>query len=468
MIRFYNTMSRRIEEFKPLIAGQVGMYNCGPTVYGYTHIGNLRTFMFEDLLRRTLKHFGYKVTQVMNITDIDDKTIKGANEKGISLSEYTEPYTQAFFEDIGTLNIEPAEIYPRATEHIPDMVKLVERLAEAGLTYDAEDGIYFPIAKFPAYGRLSGFDISQVKVGARISQDEYDKEDARDFALWKKEAPNEPAWDAPFGRGRPGWHIECSAMSMKYLGETFDIHTGGVDNIFPHHENEIAQSEGASGETFVHYWLHSEHLIVEGQRMAKSLGNFYILRQLLDKGHHPMAIRYLLLSTHYRKRLNFTFEGLEGAKTSVRRMQDLKLRLGDVVQADVKKDMAGPLPAVLQAQTEKFNSALADDLSISPALATVFEVVRVANISLEEASLSSTEAQEALKFFSRVDKVLGVLGDEGDEGEVPEEVLELSKRRELARQEKNFTLADELRSKIEALGYEVEDTPRGSRLKRKT
>jgi cysteinyl-tRNA synthetase len=466
MLKFHNTLSRKIEEFQPLTDGRVRMYTCGPTVHNYIHIGNLRTFIFEDLLRRTLKHLGYQVTQVMNITDIDDKTIKGSQAQGITLNEFTAPYIRAFFDDLKTLNIEPAEVYPRATEHIPEMVALIERLAAKGLTYDAEDGIYFPIARFPHYGRLSGFDINQVKVGARVSQDQYDKEDARDFALWKKEKPGEPAWDAPFGRGRPGWHIECSAMSMKYLGETFDIHTGGVDNIFPHHENELAQSEGATGKPLARYWLHSEHLMIEGEKMAKSLHNFYTLRELLDKGNAPMAIRYLLLSTHYRKRLSFTYEGLEGAQSVIRRFSDLKLRLNEVIQAGGKKKGHKPLSTALGVQKQAFDSALEDDLSISPALAAVFEVMRVANISLEEGTISAEQAQSALEFLATVDKVLGIMGVDQAEERLPQEILDLVEKREQARQARNYKLADELRKRIETQGYLLEDTPQGARVKR--
>ncbi|HEC80710.1 MAG TPA: cysteine--tRNA ligase, partial [Firmicutes bacterium] len=334
-MRFYNTLIKSVEEFSPLEGDVVKMYTCGPTVYDYAHIGNFRTYVFEDILRRWLKFRGYKVIQVMNITDVDDKTIMGANEKGISLDEYTREYTNAFFEDIDTLRIERAEHYPRATEHINEMIALIEKLIEKGIAYVADDGIYYSIAKFPEYGKLSGFDVKSVKAGARVAKDEYDKEDVRDFALWKFRRPDEPFWSAPFGDGRPGWHIECSAMSMKYLGETFDIHIGGVDNIFPHHENEIAQSEGATGKKFVRYWLHSEHLIVEGRKMSKSLGNFYTLRDLLSMGYNPIAIRYLLLSTHYRKQLNFTFDGLKGAYSTVMRLWDTIGRLESISDLSV-------------------------------------------------------------------------------------------------------------------------------------
>ncbi|HLE61127.1 MAG TPA: cysteine--tRNA ligase, partial [Thermoanaerobaculaceae bacterium] len=326
-IRFLNTLSRRLETLEPLEMGHVRIYTCGPTVYNFPHIGNYRTFLFEDVLCRTLKTFGYRVTQVMNLTDIDDKTINGAAAEGISLREFTDRYVAAFFEDIDTLGVERAEHYPRATEWIPQMVELVQRLTERGHTYVQDGSTYFRIASFPGYGKLSGIDVAQVRAGARVDADEYEKEDVRDFVLWKAPKEGEPFWDTPLGPGRPGWHLECSAMSMGLLGESFDIHAGGVDNIFPHHENEVAQSEGATGKPFVHTWLHAEHLFVEGQKMAKSLGNFYTLRDLLEKGHDPLAIRYLLISVPYRQKLNFTFDGLHAAAAGIERVGNTLRRL---------------------------------------------------------------------------------------------------------------------------------------------
>ncbi len=304
-----NTMSRSLEPFEALEPGHVRMYTCGPTVYNYVHIGNLRTFLFEDVLRRTLRLFGYRITQVMNLTDVDDKTIRGAREAGLGLREYTDRYIEAFFKDMDTLRAERAEHYPRATDYIPQMVRLIQRLTEKGHTYRAEGSIYYRISTFPGYGKLSGIRPESTLAGARVDADEYEKDDARDFVLWKAPKPGEPSWDTELGPGRPGWHLECSAMSMELLGETFDIHTGAVDNVFPHHENEIAQSEGATGKPFVRYWLHAEHLIVEGQKMAKSAGNFFTLRDLLERGHDPVTIRYLLISVPYRQKLNFTFDG---------------------------------------------------------------------------------------------------------------------------------------------------------------
>ncbi|HSL84675.1 MAG TPA: cysteine--tRNA ligase, partial [Thermoanaerobaculia bacterium] len=310
---FYDTMERRLVHLHPVEEGRVGLYTCGPTVYGHVHIGNLRTFLFEDLLRRALAYLGYRVTQVMNLTDVDDKIIAGAREAGLSIDEYTAPFIEAFFRDLDTLHAERVEHYPRATEHVPEMIALVERLLERGYAYQADGSVFFRIASDDDYGRLSRIDPSQVRRGERVAADEYDKEDARDFVLWKASKPGEPSWDSPWGPGRPGWHVECSAMSMKYLGETFDIHTGGVDNIFPHHENEIAQSESATGDTFVRHWLHAEHLLVDGQKMSKSLGNQYTLGELVERGADPRALRYLFLSVHYRQKLNFTFDSLEAA-----------------------------------------------------------------------------------------------------------------------------------------------------------
>ncbi|HXI01941.1 MAG TPA: cysteine--tRNA ligase, partial [Candidatus Saccharimonadales bacterium] len=325
-IRFHDTMSRRVETFTPLEPGKVRLYTCGPTVYDYAHIGNFRAYAWEDLLRRFLKHRGFAVTQVMNITDVEDKIIRESARSGQSIGEYTAKYIDAFFEDIDALGLERAEHYPRATDHVPEMIELIRKLRENGHTYESGGSIYFRIGGFEPYGRLSHLDASGIQAGARVDSDEYEKEDARDFVLWKGRREGEPSWKSPFGEGRPGWHIECSAMSMKYLGESFDIHTGGVDNIFPHHENEIAQSEGATGKRLVRHWLHCAHLMVDGQKMSKSAGNFYTLRDLLGKGIEARAIRYLLLSSHYRKPLNFTIEGAAQAGQALLRLDDLDER----------------------------------------------------------------------------------------------------------------------------------------------
>ena len=329
-LKIFNTLSRRLESFEPLTAGKVRMYTCGPTVYDYAHIGNFRAYLFEDLLRRYLQYSGYQVTQIMNLTDVDDKTIQGSQKAGLPLAEYTRHYKEAFFADIQALNIEAAEAYPAATEHIPEMIALIETLFKAGVAYRSEDGsVYFSIAKFPAYGRLAQLDLSELRPGARVAQDEYQKDNLADFALWKAWSPADGpvGWEAPWGRGRPGWHIECSAMSMKYLGPSFDLHTGGVDNIFPHHEDEIAQSEAATGQPFVKYWMHCAHLVVEGRKMSKSLGNFFTLRDLRERGYNGREIRYALLSAHYRQTLNFSFAALTAARAALQRLDEFQDRL---------------------------------------------------------------------------------------------------------------------------------------------
>ncbi len=326
-LRFYNTLTRKPEPFESLEPGHARIYTCGPTIYDYSHIGNFRTFLFEDVLRRTLQLFGYRVTQVMNLTDVDDKTIRGAGQAGVSLREFTDRYAEAFFDDLKTLGVEPAEHYPRATDWVPQMVELVKRLEAAGHCYRSENSIYYRISSFPGYGKLSGVCPEKNIAGARVDSDEYDKEDARDFVLWKAAKPDEPSWDTELGSGRPGWSLECSAMAMALLGDSFDIHCGGVDNIFPHHENEIAQSEGATGCSFVRYWLHAEHLVVEGEKMAKSLGNFFTLRDLLSKGYDPKLIRYLLISVPYRQKLNFTFDGLHASAQAMERIGNTLRRL---------------------------------------------------------------------------------------------------------------------------------------------
>ncbi len=342
---FYNTLGRRLEPLETGEPGVARIYTCGPTVYGHAHIGNLRTFLFEDILRRSLEYLGYEVVQVMNLTDIDDKTILGAAEKGVTLDEYTQPFIDSFFEDLATLHVEPAEQYPKATEHVPEMIALVEALVEKGYAYPSEGSIFFRIANDEDYGRLSGFNLDQVRQGERVASDEYEKEDARDFVLWKGAKPGEPSWDSPWGPGRPGWHLECSAMSMKYLGETFDIHSGGVDNIFPHHENEIAQSESATGKPFARHWLHSEHLIVDGEKMSKSLGNFYTLKQLLERGAKPRAIRYLFLSVHYKKKLNFTFDSLDDARAALKRIDQMRFALEHAAVATDRSNVPPDAPA---------------------------------------------------------------------------------------------------------------------------
>lgn len=461
-LSFTNSLSRRIEEFDPVDVPEVRMYTCGPTVYDFAHIGNFRAYVFEDLLRRYLKFRGYRVTQVMNLTDIDDKTIRGANESGIPIREWTQQYKDAFFEDVDTLNIERAEHYPAATEHIDDMVELVKRLRNNGYTYEVDGSVYFKISTFPDYGKLAHIEVKKLEDGAsgRIDDDEYEKEDARDFVLWKAwtETDGDTFWDTELGRGRPGWHIECSAMSMRYLGETMDIHTGGVDNLFPHHENEIAQSEAATGRPFVKYWMHCAHLLVDNRKMSKSMGNFYTLRDLLERGYDSMAIRYALISTHYRQPCNFTFDGLEAAGHAIGRLRELRLRL-----KEYRGDGDDPTDLIEDARG-KFTAAMDNDLNISPALGALFDFAREINRRIDAVKMSADGAALALDFLNEIDSVLGVMGK--TETETPQEILDMVEKRQAARREKDFATADEMRDRITDAGYTVEDTPDGPRVKK--
>lgn len=462
MIRFFNTLSGTLEEFRPLKEGEVRLYTCGPTVYDYPHIGNYRAYIFEDLLKRFLIFYGFKVIHVMNITDVDDKTIKGANSLGLSLEEYTKKYIEAFFEDIKTLRILPADFYPRATQHIPDMVKMVKGLLEKGYAYRKEGSIYFSIDKFPSYGRLAKIDLEELKAGARVDSDEYEKESVHDFALWKKAKEGEPFWETELGSGRPGWHIECSAMSTRYLGPTFDIHCGGIDNIFPHHENEIAQSEAYYGQKFVNYWLHCHHLVVDGEKMSKSKGNFYTLRHLLNRGVDPVDLRFFLLSTHYRKMLNFTFENLEQAKASRQRILDFRYELQH------RTFLPGSEPEILELANrvkEDFKNCLADDLNISAALAVLFEFIREINSRLAKDLIKQEDRQRILETINHLDQVLSILPEEKEESLSPE-ILEKIELRQKARKEKNFALADTIREELRQLGIILEDTKEGVRWKK--
>lgn len=462
MIRFFNTLSGTIEEFIPIKEGEVRLYTCGPTVYDYPHIGNYRAYIFEDLLKRFLLFYGFKVIHVMNITDVDDKTIRGANSLGISLNEYTKKYIEAFFEDIKTLRLLPADYYPRATEHIPDMVRMIKGLLEKGYAYIKDGSVYFSIAKFPAYGRLAKINVDELKAGARVEADEYEKESVHDFALWKKAKEGEPFWETELGAGRPGWHIECSAMSTRYLGPTFDIHCGGIDNIFPHHENEIAQSEAYYGQKFVNYWLHCHHLIVDGEKMSKSKGNFYTLRDLLTRNLDPIDIRYFLLSTHYRKMLNFTFEGLEQSKASRQRILDFVYELEHRKFSPGSDQEVEPL---VQKAMADFKNSLADDLNISAALAALFELIREINLRLAKDSLKQDDARKVLEAVYQMDRVLAIL-PEKEEETLPPEILRKIELRQKARKEKNFALADAIRQELRQLGIILEDTKEGVRWKR--
>lgn len=462
-LKFFNTESRQKELFKPLKPGVVSLYTCGPTVYNFAHIGNFRTYVFEDLLRRTLEFLGYKVEQAMNLTDVDDKTIRGAIAGKTTLNQFTETYKKAFFEDLKTLNIEPVEHYPAATDYIKPMITMIESLLAKGVAYKGHDGsLYFSIAKFPSYGRLSHLEKQELKEGAseRVSADEYDKDNASDFVLWKAYDPERDGdiyWESPFGKGRPGWHLECSAMATSLLGKTIDIHVGGVDNMFPHHENEIAQSEACFGCRFVSYWLHAEHLLVDHKKMSKSLGNFYTLRDLLAKGFTGSEVRYLLLQTHYRTQLNFTLGGLDAARASLQRLHDFVFRLQHVTEAQT----TAPLPSFLEA----FEEALADDFNISLALSYLFDFVRDTNSLLDKAALGPPEAAIILEQLRHVDKILGVIFVAAEE--IPAAFQALLEERNRARQNKNWAESDRLRDELLRSGYIIEDTPTGARLKKK-
>ncbi len=465
-LRFFNTMTRTLEEFTPVEPGVVRMYTCGPTVYGFAHIGNFRTFMFEDLLRRYLKYRGYKVIHVMNLTDVDDKTIRDSKAEGTPLAEYTARYKKAFFEDLEVLHIERAEHYPEATTHIPEMVVLIKKLLDKGIAYRSGNDIYFSIAKFPNYGKLAHMDLESLRAGAsqRTASDEYEKEQVSDFALWKgwDETDGDVFWETEIGKGRPGWHIECSAMSTKYLGDHFDIHTGGVDNMFPHHENEIAQSEAANGKKFVNYWLHAAHLIVEGRKMAKSFGNFFTVRDLLAKGYPAVAIRYLLLSTHYRASLNFTFDGLEGAKSAIQRLRDFYENVRSAGEDGVA---SGKADEYVDRAKSQFVEGLDDDLNISPALAAIFDFVRDVNRLIADDGISKEDAQKVIAAMDGFDTVLAILKKE--EVSLDSEVEALIKERNDSRKARNFKRSDEIRDQLLAMGIVLEDSPQGTVWKKK-
>ncbi len=465
----FNTLSRRLEPFEPLEPGRVRLYTCGPTVYNVAHIGNFRAYLFEDLLRRQLESLGFKVFQVMNLTDVDDKTIRGAREAGGSLDAFTRPFKAAFFEDIRALNIHPAEKYPAATEHIPEMIALIEALFKAGVAYRSGDGsVYFSIAKFPAYGKLGRLDLAGLKPGARVVQDEYQKDNLADFALWKawSAEDGEVGWDSPWGRGRPGWHIECSAMSMKYLGATFDLHTGGVDNIFPHHEDEIAQSEAATGRPFVKYWMHCAHLVVDGRKMSKSLGNFYTLRDVFQRGYTGREVRFALLSGHYRQVLNFSFAALDAARASLGRLDEFRARLGAPAGQQPRAALAAPATAWIDKARTDFESAMNDDLNTPLALAALFELVREGHKRLDAQALSAAEAHCLIGALESLDRVLGFLA-KPDERPDPE-LARLATEREAARKTRNWTEADRLRALVEARGWLIQDTTGGFQLKKKS
>ncbi len=460
MLKLYNTLARKKEEFKPLHRGKVGLYTCGPTVYDYIHIGNLKTFLTEDVLKRYLLYKGFKVKHVRNITDVDDKTIRGSGKEGVSLKEFTDRYSKAFFGDMEAVRAMPADAYPRATKHIKEMVALVKKLLRKGYAYKASDGsIYYTIAKFKRYGKLSHIDFKKLRTGARVKQDEYEKGEARDFALWKAWTKDDGKvfWDEEIGKGRPGWHIECSAMSMRYLGETFDIHGGGEDLIFPHHENEIAQSEGTTGKMFARYWFHNAFLQVNGEKMSKSLGNFYTLRDL--KQHNPIAIRYLMISSHYRQPLNFTFEGLRAAQNSIDRLDELISKLQEASGKD-----SGQVKKAVEKAKKKFESAMDDDLNTSLAFAALFRFVRSANALLAKGAVGKRDAKAALDLLRKIDSVFAVMDFE-QKAEISKEDLQLIKKREALRKEKKWAEADKIRERLGRKGILLDDTAKGTKWK---
>ena len=461
MLRLHNTLTNKEEDFRPLEEGVVRFYTCGPTVYDYAHIGNFRTFAFQDLLRRYLEYRKYRVIHVMNITDVDDKTILNAREQGMTLRDYTTRYTEAFLADCKTLRIAIPGLLPRATEHIPEMVALIRTLEEKGYTYRKDGSVYFSIGKFPGYGKLSKADFSGALSGASVDTDKYDKENARDFVLWKAKKEGEDFWETEIGPGRPGWHIECSAMSMKYLGETFDIHCGGVDLVFPHHENEIAQSECATGKPFVRYWIHPEFLIVEGEKMSKSLGNFFRLQDLLSQGHSAEAIRYLLLSVHYRKQLNFTMDGLRQAQSSIQRLEDFLLRAGEIANAN---EPSAEFAAEVRAARERFSAAMDSDLNTSAALAALFDFVRFAYQKDSQQALSGGDARAAIDLLKEIDGVFNILRAQPEL--LDEEIARQIEARQAARRRRDFAEADRIRQSLLSKGIQLEDTKEGVRWKR--
>jgi len=492
-LRLYNTLTNAVEDFKAIHAGEVRMYACGPTVYDYGHIGNFRTFIAVDILRRHFRQSGYKVHHVMNITDVDDKIIANSARAGLTVKQYTAKYEKAFLEDATTLGIEQPQLV-RATDHIPEMAEFIARLQEKGYAYRADDGsYYFRIAKFPAYGKLSKKDFAGMEDGARVDLDEYDKDSARDFALWKAPKPGEASWDTPIGKGRPGWHIECSVMSMEELGETFDLHAGGEDLIFPHHENEIAQSESLTGKPFARFWFHARFLLVEGEKMSKSLGNFFTLRDLVLKGHKPSSIRYLLASVPYRHQLNFTFDGLKQAAVSVERLRNLRVRL---TSAQFPEGSNPTMAALARGTVDRINEALDDDLNTAQAQAAVFEMVRKVNAAADAGEMKKDDVAPVLGALQKFDDIFAVLEDQ-DEKKVRQivewakaenklenaskEVVDLANTEQLsdaeieadiaktkqARQARKFAESDAIRAKLVAAGIIVEITKDGIRWKRK-
>lgn len=453
---FYNSLTRKKELFKPIRKDWVGLYTCGPTVYNFVHIGNLRTYIFEDVLRRTLAYAGFHVRHVMNITDVEDKIIREASAAGKNIRSYTAPYEKAFYHDVKKLNILRAWKYPKATQHIHDMISLITILLQKKRAYTADDSVYFDISRFSRYGRLSQIKKRSLKAGARASADEYTKNEVQDFVLWKAAKPNEPSWRAPFGRGRPGWHIECSAMSMKYLGETFDIHTGGVDLLFPHHENEIAQSEGATGKPFARFFVEGEHLLINREKMSKSIGNIFTLRDIEEKNINPLALRYLVLTAHYRSKLNFTWESLTAAEQSLKKLYEFARHL-----ATEQKNRAITTGTKSSAPwKKKFETVIMNDLDTPRALAIIWDIIHEYH-----KNPSVYNPKEILKMLYEFDTIFGLNLKKITPETIPQEIIRLAARREEYRKEKKWQEADRIRSEIEEQGWIIEDTPEGVKIK---
>jgi cysteinyl-tRNA synthetase len=476
-IKFHNTLTGKTEPFVPLHPAEVRAYTCGPTVHDFAHVGNFRTFVFQDILRRYLKSKGFQVVQVMNLTDVDDRIIQKASAAGVSIREYTDKYIQAYLEDRHTLRLEPPEFVARATEHIDDMVQLIQRLTEKGFTYTSDGSTYFRISKFPAYGKLSKIDLSGIKAGARVDLDRYDKDNVRDFALWKAPKPGEHFWETPIGPGRPGWHIECSAMAMKYLGDTIDIHSGGVDLAFPHHENEIAQSEAATGKPFARYWLHAEHLLVDHEKMSKSVGNIATLRELFADGHKPSSVRYLLAAVPYRRQLNFTPDSLQSAANAVDRLRNFVSRLKS---GKFPPGQSPKLSSRAGKAREDFDRGLADDLNTAVAVAAIFDLVRDVNTMIDGGEFRNGDAAPVLAALETFDGIFAVLSDDDAEklqalglsqaAPAPQdsEIEALVAERQAARKRKDFTTSDRIRDQLAQRGIIIEDTRDGGvRWKRK-
>ena len=461
MIKLYNTLTRKKEEFKPIEEGKVRFYACGPTVYDFPHIGNFRSFLLADIIYRYLTYRGYQVNFVMNITDIDDKTIKKSEEEGLTLKEFTEKYTKIFFDGLDSMNIKHASLYPRATETVPQMIELIKKLMEKGLAYDRKDAVYYDISKFKDYGKLSRVNLEEMKTGARVDVDEYDKDNPADFALWKKSTPEEIergiCFESPWGKGRPGWHIECSTMSTNNLGETIDIHSGGVDLIFPHHENEIAQSEGATGKKFVNYWVHGEHFLVDGEKMSKSKGNYYTLRNLIDKGFSPAALRFFFLKAHYRTQMNFNLEELKKVEETLKNLWDFMDKLNEWKDGEENTKV----DHIIEEAKLNFEKEMDDDLNTPGAIAAIFDFVRKINKLMDKGEISGGNSEKIYDTMTGFDQVLGVL--EKEKKELPEWAKELIEKRKKLRKEKKWERADQVRDELKEKGIIVEDTPQGPR-----